>query len=122
MWRTSQIARNARPHLCAFSLALFSMLVGYETLLAANIQCHFKAEAEPTEIEIVSNGKSQWSGTIDKQQTKTISVPEGPFIVISRIYNQNLKTKEDVRTETHTQQCLEHAALVVPLFSVLRQP
>ena len=53
---------------------------------------------------------------MDKAQTKTISVPEGPFTVISKVYNQNLKAQEDVRTEAHTRQCRNDAALAVPLF------
>lgn len=61
------------------------------------------------------------AGTIDKLQTKTISIPEGPFTVISKSYNPNLKMTEDVRTETHTRQCLEHVALAVPLFSKPRE-
>ena len=80
-----------------------------------------QGEAETTEIEVLSNGKTQWTGTIDKLQTRTISIPEGPFTVISKVYNPNLKMKEDIRTETHTRQCLEHVALTVPLFSEPQQ-
>ena len=39
-----------------------------------------------------------------------------PFTVISKVYNQNLKVKEDVRTETHTRQCLEHVAQCSAVF------
>lgn len=84
---------------------------------AADVPCRFKAATESTEIQVLTNGKTIWTGSIDKLQTKTISVPEGSFTVISKIYNQNLKTKEDVRTSVHTQQCLGDAVLTVPLFA-----
>jgi hypothetical protein len=88
----------------------------WEQALAADVPCRFKAESETTEIHVLVNGKTQWAGAIEKQQTRTISIPEGPFTVISKIYNSNLKMKEDVRTEAHTRQCDDQVALNVPLF------
>jgi hypothetical protein len=95
---------------------IFGILV-WKTAFAADVPCRFKAQNETTEIQVLSNGKTHWTGSIEKLQTKTISIPEGPFTVISKIYNQNLKMKEDVRTDAHTQQCLEKVELMVPLFS-----
>jgi hypothetical protein len=121
MSRTSQVCRGCTV-LVVLSLALLSILAMREVLFAAEVSCRFKAESETTEIEILVNGKKYWTGTIEKLQTQTISIPEGPFTVISKVYNQNLKTKEDVRTETHTQQCIEQASgLSVPLFSEPRK-
>ena len=65
---------------------------------------------------MLANGAILWAGSIEKLQTKTVSVPEGPFTVISKIYNENLKRKEDVRAEMHTRQCRDNAPLTVPLF------
>jgi hypothetical protein len=93
-------------------------LVGVtDTVFGADVFCKFKAETDPTEVMILSNGKTSWSGTIERHQTKTIAVPEGPFTVVSKVYNSNLKTNEDIRTETHTRQCHNDVALNVPLFS-----
>ena len=36
--------------------------------------------------------------------------------VISKVYNENLKTMEDVRTDAHTRQCQDNAVLAIPLF------
>jgi hypothetical protein len=87
-----------------------------EISVAGDVACQFRAATETTEIHVVANGKTLWTGPIEKLQTKTISIPEGPFTVISKVYNENLKTTEDVRTETHTRQCRGNAALAVPLF------
>ena len=84
--------------------------------LASDVSCQFKATSDTTEIHVVANGKMLWAGPIEKLQTKTISIPEGPFTVISKVYNENLKTMEDVRTDTHTRQCQDNAVLAVPLF------
>lgn len=121
MSRTSQVYRGSSL-LFVFSLSLSAIIGVCDVLLAADVPCRFKAMSEGTEIEILSNGKKHWTGTIDKLQSKTISIPEGPFTVISKLYNQNLKIKEDVRTDTHTRQCLEHNTLSVPLFSEPQKP
>jgi hypothetical protein len=104
-----------RPHF--HIICCLCVLLGCGTsAFAADVPCRFKADMESTEIQVVTNGKTIWSGSIDKLQTRTIPVPEGSFTVISKIYNQNLKTKGDVRTNAHTRQCLGDAVLVVPLF------
>lgn len=87
-----------------------------EMALASDVPCQFKATSDTTEIHVVANGKMLWAGPIEKLRTKTISIPEGPFTVISKVYNENLKTMEDVRTDTHTRQCQDNAVLAVPLF------
>jgi len=99
-------------------LISFCVLLGTvssEPVLAGEVPCNFRA-TETTEVHVLADGKTLWAGSIEKTQTKTVSVPEGPFTVISKIYNQNLKAKEDVRVEVHTRQCRGGAALGVPLF------
>ena len=92
------------------------VVVGFSsTVLAADVQCRFKAESEATEIHVIRDGQTQWAGSIEKSETKTISIPEGPFTLISKMYNPNLKRKEDVRAELHTRLC-EKQTLTVPLF------
>ena len=86
-----------------------------EIAFAGDVACQFKA-METTEIHVLADGKTLWAGSIETQQTKTVSVPEGPFTVISKVYNQNLNAKEDIRAEAHTRQCRDTATLTVPLF------
>ena len=96
-------------------IVLWSLGTLPEIAFAGDVACQFQA-TEATEIHVLADGKTLWAGAIEKQQTKTVSVPEGPFTVISKVYNQNLKAKEDVRAEAHTRQCRDTAALAVPLF------
>ena len=91
-----------------------------EMVFAGDVPCRFKA-TESTEVHVVADGKTLWAGPIEKTQTQTVSVPEGPFTVISKVYNQNLKAKEDVRAQMHTRQCREGDALQVPLFQDSQQ-
>lgn len=65
-------------------------------LLAGDVPCNFKA-TETTEAHVLADGKTLWAGPIEKTQTKTVPVPEGPFTVISKVY------KEDVRAQMHTR-------------------
>jgi hypothetical protein len=111
MSRTSRVLFLFCPYLCSL---LASTLP--ESALASDVPCQFKATSDRTEIHVVANGKTLWAGPIEKLQTKTVSIPEGPFTVISKVYNENLKTMGDVRTETHTRQCRDNAVLAVPLF------
>jgi hypothetical protein len=99
-------------------VGLSSVLAGTqpEPALASEVSCQFKAATDTTEIQVVANGKTLWTGPIEKSQTKTVSIPEGPFTVISKVYNENLKTKGDVRAESHTRQCRDNAVVNVPLF------
>jgi hypothetical protein len=99
-------------------LGLCSVLAGAasQPAFASDVACQFKAVTDTTEIQVVANGKTVWTGPIEKSQTKTVSIPEGPFTVISKVYNENLKTKGDVRAESHTRQCRENAVVNVPLF------
>lgn len=99
---------------CIFVFGL--VVAAPQISLASDVPCQFKATSDTTEIHVVANGKILWNGSIEKLQTKTVSIPEGPFTVISKIYNENLKTTEDVRTDTHTRQCRDNAVLAVPLF------
>jgi hypothetical protein len=96
----------------------YSLLAGTlpDTAFASDVPCQFKAATDTTEVHVLANGKTLWAGPIEKLQTRTVSIPEGAFTVISKVYNENMKTKEDVRTETHTRQCRDNAVLTVPLF------
>jgi len=104
--------------LCIILWSLLGLLP--EIAFAGDVACRFKA-TETTEIHVLADGKTLWAGSIEQQQTKTVSVPEGPFTVISKVYNQNLKAKEDVRAEAHTRQCRDAAALAVPLFQDFKE-
>ena len=84
--------------------------------LAADVQCRLKAETETTEVHILKDGETKWAGSIEKQDTKTISLPEGPFTRISKFYNPIVKRKEEIRAEVHTQLC-QKQTLTVPLFA-----
>jgi hypothetical protein len=100
-----------------FSILLSSLLAGMpKTAGASDVSCQFKAATDKTEIDVVANGKTLWTGSIEKSHTQTVSIPEGPFTVISKVYNENLKTKGDVRADSHTRQCRNNAVLSVPLF------
>lgn len=101
-----------------FSILLSGLLASSFPMIAgaSEVSCQFKAATDKTEIHVVANGKTVWEGPIEKSQTKTVSIPEGPFTVISKVYNENLKTQGDVRAESHTRQCRDNAVLSVPLF------
>ena len=104
-----------RMYLPFIFLTSLLFLMGTVMSALAGIQCLFKA-AETTEVHVLADGKTVWAGPIEKAQTKAVSIPEGPFIVISKVYNPNLKAKEDVRAEAHTRQCLDNSVLSIPLF------
>ena len=106
---------NLRPFMLAQFLVILFLLTR-EPAFAADVPCQFKAPGDTTEIHVLANGAVLWAGPIEKLQTKTVSVPEGAFTVISKIYNENLKRKEDVRAEMHTRQCRNNAPFTVPLF------
>lgn len=98
----------------AFAGILLSALVS--PVLAAEVSCRFKAETERTDVTIVSQGQRRWSGTVEKDKIATVSIPEGAFTVHSKVFNPNLQTKGDIRTEAHTKMCRDDVALSVPLF------
>jgi hypothetical protein len=115
MLSTSQVWKSFPQRLLVVFLLTGATLGLCDSLFAADVQCRFKAESEATEIHIVLAGKTLWAGTIEKLETKVISIPEGPFTVISKVYNPNLKAKGDVRSDSHTQICRDQT-LIVPLF------
>ncbi|HEU4682935.1 MAG TPA: hypothetical protein VFS39_00350 [Nitrospira sp.] len=96
-------------------LALAGVLQGMRAE-AAQTSCLLKAATEPVEVTVLVGGTEYWHEKIPKGEERKVAIPEGPFTVISSVYNQNLKTKEDIRTEAHTQMCGQQAALNVPLF------
>ena len=115
---TSQVSRplaTIRLVLSVASAVLATVLGVTSTTLAADVHCRLKAETEATEVHVLKDGETKWAGSIEKQETKTISMPEGPFTMISKVYNPNLKRKEDIRAELHTRLS-EKQTLIVPLF------
>ena len=114
MLNRSQVSQSYRvAHL---SLLVIAAVLGLSTpLLAADVKCQFKAESEATEVHVIKDGQTQWAGSIKKGETKTLSIPEGPFTLISKIYNPNLKTTEDVRAVITTRLCVKQT-LLVPFF------
>ena len=115
MSRASQVCTVSVFLGCSFLLSLGNAVLP-QIALASDVSCQFKATTETTEIHVIANGKTLWTGPVEKLQTKTVSIPEGPFTVISKVYNENLKTTGDIRTDTHTRQCGENTVLTVPLF------
>lgn len=109
----SYITQTSKRLFVLSSIAVACALPG--KLFAGDERCNFKA-TETTEAHVLADGKTLWAGPIEKTQTKTVSVPEGPFTVISKVYNQNMKAKEDVRAQMHTRQCKDDAVLALPLF------
>src|SRR5918994_1263640 len=112
MSRASQVCTVSVFLGCSFLLSPGNAVLP-QIALASDVSCQFKAT---TEIHVIANGKTVWTGPVEKLQTKTISIPEGPFTVISKVYNENLKITGDIRTDTHTQQCRDNTVLTVPLF------
>jgi hypothetical protein len=115
----------SRPRHGIFSVTR-SLALGVTTLtgllwsipaLSAGVDCRFKADTDPVEVQVLLGGKEYWHEKIQKGETKTVTIPEGSFTVISKVYNPNLKTMEDVRTESHTRLCTQRAVLSVPLFT-----
>lgn len=103
--------------LLVLSLSLvFATLISESNATAADIPCRFKSLAEPVKISVLSNGTSIWTGMIDKDHPQSVDIPEGPFTVISQVFNPNLQTTGDIRAEAHTRMCQEKGALSVPLF------
>ncbi|HET9845132.1 MAG TPA: hypothetical protein VFQ02_05250 [Nitrospira sp.] len=103
--------------LALLGCTLAGVLGTFDRALGSEVDCRFRAETETAQIHILAKGKTWWTGTIEKSQTKTIAIPDGPFTVISKLYNANLKTTTDLRTDTHTRLCREQVVLNVPMFS-----
>jgi hypothetical protein len=109
---------NGRWTVLALPLALLLGLIMSESnSMGADVPCRFKSLTEPVHISVLSNGTSLWTGTIEKDNPQSVDIPEGPFTVISKVYNPNLQTTGDVRAEAHTRMCREKGALPVPLFA-----
>jgi len=121
LWQKCIAARSLRS-LLLFCATLIGGIAMATPSMAADAACRFKAGSEATEIHVLVNGNMLWKGVIEKQETRTLSVPEGSFTVISKLYNPNLKRKEDVRAEIHTRQCRNDVALNVPLFPETSTP
>ena len=84
--------------------------------LSASAECRFKADTDAVEVQVLLGGKEHWHDKIQKGETRTVTMPEGSFTIISKVYNPNLKIMEDTRTESHTRLCRQQA-LSVPLFT-----
>lgn len=83
---------------------------------AADVPCLFKSEGERVELTILVDEKVIGSETLARAETTTIAVPEGPFTVLSKVYNPNLETMGDIRAVSHTKACKPAQPISVPLF------
>ncbi len=110
------LARWARLAYALGGAILVSMSPAAGPAAAATTSCLLKA-TEPVDVTLLLEGKEYWQGKIPKGEQRTVTLPEGPFTVVSSVYNQNLKTTEDIRTEAHTRMCNQQSALSVPLFA-----
>jgi hypothetical protein len=92
-------------------------VLGFPVLAYADeLSCQFKSE-ERVDMTIMAGGKTIWSGTLEKAQTQTVTIPSGAFTVISKVFNPNLERKDDVRGTSHTNLCKDNHVIAVPLFS-----
>jgi hypothetical protein len=92
-------------------------IVGFAaTAYAGEVSCQFKSQ-ERVDVTIMAGEKSIWSGTLEKAETKTVTIPNGAFTVISKVYNPNLERKGDIRGTSHTTLCKKSHVIAVPLFS-----
>ena len=83
---------------------------------SADVACRFKTDTDPVEVQVFLGGKEHWRDKIQKGEIRTVSIPEGSFTIISKVYNPNLKTTEDIRAESHTRLCRQQA-FSVPHFT-----
>ena len=113
------LIQSVRRRPCMFLLACVSTaaITLIDSSSSADVSCQFKSDAESVDTKVIVNGKEYWHAMIQKGETKKLVIPEGPFTVVSKVYNPNLKAHEDIRTEAHTRLCTEQVALPVPLFS-----
>ncbi len=62
---------------------------------SADLACRFKTDTDPVEVQVFLGGKEHWRDKIQKGEIRTVSIPEGSFTIISKVYNPNLKTTEE---------------------------
>jgi hypothetical protein len=92
-------------------------LLGFGASAYANeVSCQFKGQ-EQVDMTIMAGEITIWSGTLRKAETKTVTIPEGAFIVMSKVFNPNLERKGDIRGTSHTNLCKANHVIAVPLFS-----
>ncbi|MER3423422.1 MAG: hypothetical protein C4293_09525 [Nitrospiraceae bacterium] len=102
----------------ACTMAMTAVFCGFmSSALAADVLCTFKAEDDQVDVAILIGETTIWSGTLMQNGTKTLTIPQGAFTVMSQIYNPNLNRKEEIRSTSHTNMCKENQALPLPLFS-----
>jgi hypothetical protein len=97
-------------------IVTFAILGFAASAYAGELPCQFKSE-ERVDMTIMAGEKTIWSGTLEKAQTKTVTIPSGAFTVISQVFNPNLERKDDVRGTSHTNLCKDNKVIAVPLFS-----
>ena len=97
-------------------MVVFSIIGFGETVYAAEVSCQFKAQ-DQVDVKILVGENTIWAGTLAKAETKTVAIPEGPFTVMSKVYNPNLERKGEIRGRSHTNLCKESQVFAVPLFS-----
>lgn len=92
-------------------------IVGFAaSAYAGEVSCRFKSQ-ERVDVTIMAGEKTIWSGTLEKAETKPVTIPKGPFTVISKVFNPNLERKGDIRGTSHTNLCKENQVIAVPLFA-----
>lgn len=117
----SRSSRRGAATVAAAMLLMLPLCLGWAgAAVAADVSCRFVADSEAVEMTVLVGGREHWHDTIKKGESKTVSIPEGPFTVVSKVDNPNLKIKGDIRTDTHTMMCGQHTAISVPLFALAR--
>jgi hypothetical protein len=107
---------HARCLISYGSAGILAAAASVSAALAADVPCRFKAQADEVEFKISVADKVIWSGTLTKAEMKTVNIPEGAFTVLAEVPNPNLKTKETVRSSSHTDSCKENRPLLIPFF------
>ena len=105
-----------KPYVLLIACASTVAIGMTNSAFSSDVSCRFKSNAESVDTKIIVNGKEYWHATIQKGETKQLTIPEGSFTVVSKVYNPNLKAQEEVRTDAHTRLCTDQVVLV-PLFS-----
>ncbi len=100
--------------------AIVILVIGVQAAGAADVPCRFSADSETVDMTVMIAGKEHWHETMKKGESKTVQIPEGPFTVVSKVDNPNLKTKGDIHTDTHTLMCGQNTTISVPLFALSR--
>jgi hypothetical protein len=118
----SQLPHNGKGEVMTIRALMSGMIMTFAILgfaalaYADELSCQFKSQ-ERVDMTIIAGEKTIWSGTLEKAETKTVTIPNGAFTVISKVFNPNLERKGDIRGTAHTNLCKDNRVIAVPLFS-----